>query len=277
MAEDIKTENPVTEEKTETDKSIAEDVKTEETEAKKDEAGDADGSSADGEKKNAFWNENKVEVIVAILLGVTALLTAWASWIGSLHGGIQSINFTKSNNASSEASSAYNLGIQMFLSDILTWNTIMDYSFELALAETDNDQEKIDLITEKLKTYADQNASDILREGLRWMEENEEDNPFNMPNITEKYFEEAKGKFEEAQELLKEGKNDNARGDAYNLVTVLFSMVLFLLGIVGVFKRLPNRIGVLLIASVILVGATIYMLTIPLPTGFDLWSYIGLK
>ena len=27
------------------------------------------------------------ELIIVIMLGVTALLTAWASWIGSLHGG----------------------------------------------------------------------------------------------------------------------------------------------------------------------------------------------
>lgn len=29
------------------------------------------------------------ELIIVIMLGVTALLTAWASWIGSLHGGNQ--------------------------------------------------------------------------------------------------------------------------------------------------------------------------------------------
>ena len=32
------------------------------------------------------------ELIIVIMLGVTALLTAWASWIGSLHGGNQATN-----------------------------------------------------------------------------------------------------------------------------------------------------------------------------------------
>ena len=106
---------------------------------------------------------------------------------------------------------------------------------------------------------------------------NRTESPFDMPGITDKYFEEAKGMFDEAHDLLKEGQNDNARGDAYNLVTVLFSIVLFLLGVVGIFKRLPNRVAILSIAVVILAGATIYMLTIPLPTGFNLFSFIGLK
>ena len=153
----------------------------------------------------------------------------------------------------------------------------MDYSFEMAMAEADGNQEKVDLINEKLKTYTEQNASDILMEGIKWMKDNDEDSPFKMPQITEKYLTDAEEKSEEARDLLKEGQNDNARGDAYNLVSVLYSLVLFLLGIVGVFKRLPNRIGVLSIALVILIGALIYMLTIPLPTGFNIWNYIGLR
>ena len=268
MVEDNKVENTIPSEETDatiTEKAAPEDVF------------ENDGSSAEKPEKKSFWNENKVEIIVAILLGVTALLTAWASWIGSLHGGIQAINFTKSNNTSSQATSAYNLGLQMFLSDIMTWNTMMDYSFEMAMAESDGNQEKVELINEKLKTYTEQNASDILMEGIKWMKDNDEDSPFKMPQITEKYFTDAEEKSEEARDLLKEGQNDNARGDAYNLVSVLYSLVLFLLGIVGVFKRLPNRIGVLSIALVILIGALIYMLTIPLPTGFNIWNYIGVR
>ena len=42
--------------------------------------------------------EDILEIIIAIFLGVTALATAWASWIGSLHGGNMSTNYTKSNN-----------------------------------------------------------------------------------------------------------------------------------------------------------------------------------
>ena len=47
--------------------------------------------------RKVFWTEKRVETVVAVLLGVTTLLSAWATWIGSLHSGIQSINFTKSN------------------------------------------------------------------------------------------------------------------------------------------------------------------------------------
>ena len=105
------------------------------------------------------------------------------------------------------------------------------------------------------------------------MEENNEDNPFKMPGIAEKYFETAQRDFNQSQELLEEGKRDNSKGDSYLLVTVIYSLTLFLLGIVNTFKNMNNKIAVLLIAVLFLVFAFIYMCTIPLPTGFEKMNF----
>ena len=100
--------------------------------------------------------------------------------------------------------------------------------------------------------------------------------PFEVEGMTDKYFEESNNLIAQSQELLEEGKRDNRNGDAYNLVNVIYSVVLFLLGIVGVFKNLPNRVVVLFIAIAGVVLATIYMFTIPLPTGFNILSFFGM-
>ncbi len=260
-------------EKTEvmTEAETAEDVQKEETAS-------AETASNEVKKKKKPWlSENTIEVVVAILLGVTALLTAWATWIGSLHGGNQATNYTKSNNIASEGNSEYNAGMQLYLSDLMAWNTMMDYSFDLSLAEMEKDTAKVELLNEKLENYLKQNASSILMEGILWMNENGEISPFNMPGITDKYFVKANELLSRSREILEEGQRDNARGDAYNLVNVVYSLVLFLLGIVGIFKRLPNRTAVLIIAFIALVLATIYMCTIPLPTGFDITSFASPK
>lgn len=81
----------------------------------------------------------RLETIVAIFLGITTLLSAWASWIGSLHGGVQSINFTKSNNMASQGTAEYNLGIQTYLADYMVWNIIREYSYDLEVAKADGD------------------------------------------------------------------------------------------------------------------------------------------
>ena len=215
----------------------------------------------------------RVETIVAVLLGITTLLSAWAAWIGHLHGGVQAIRFTESNHAASQGTAEYNLGMQLYLADYMVWNAAKDYYYELEEAKADGDQTKIDLISDKIKKFEDQNASDLLREGVKWMEKNNEDNPFNMPGMAEKYFEEAQKTLDDSQELLEKGKQDNAKGDSYQLVTVIYSLVLFLLGIVGTFKNMPNRIAVLAIAVMFLIIGVIYMCTIPLPTDFNKMNF----
>lgn len=221
-----------------------------------------------GKEKKVFLTPKRLETVVAVLLGITTLLSAWASWIGRLHSGLQAINFTESNNTASHGTAEFNLGMQLYLADYMAWNTIKDYYYELEAAKADGDQTKIDLINEKIKSFEEQGASDILAEGVKWMEETGEDNPFKMPGLAEKYFETALETVEKSQELLEEGKRDNTKGDSYILVTVIYSLTLFLLGIVGTFKNMQNRKAVLAIAVVFLIVGFVYMLTIPMPTGF---------
>ena len=227
-------------------------------------------------EKKPLLSENAVEVLVAVFLGITALLTAWATWIGSLHGGNQATNYTKSNNLASEGNSEYNAGMQLYLSDLMAWNTMMEYGFDKVVATANGNDVEAELIQEKLNNYIEQNASSILFDAFNEMTD-DMNSPFEVEGMTDNYFITANELLDESRELLEEGQRDNANGDAYNLVNVIYSVVLFMLGIVGVFKRIPNRTVVLLIAVIGLVFATIYMFTIPMPTGFDFSSFFAAK
>ena len=234
-------------------------------------------TNKEDEKKKGFFNESRIEMIVAIFLGITALLTAWATWIGSLHGGNQSTNYTKSNNLSSEGNSEYNSGLQTYLSDLMAWNEMLNYYFDIEIALLNEKEEEAELIQTKLDADVDQNASEIMSEGLDWMQQDDvdADTPFEMPGLIDKYFETANELLEESQALLEQGQQDNTNGDKFGLVTVIYSLVLFMLGIIGIFKKLPNRKVVLIIAVIGLVLATIYMFTIPMPTDFSFTSYFS--
>ena len=241
------------------------------TESEKTGANPPDNAIKD---KKSLITSKRIETIVAVLLGVTTLLSAWASWISHLHGGLQSINFTQSNNESAHGTAASNVGMQAYLADYMTWNTLRDYNYELEVANADGDKEKAALIKEKIAKFKKQNIDGgILAEGIKWMEENKEDDPFKMPGMAEKYLEEGSKEFNKSQELLEEGKRDNTKGDSYMLVTVIYSLTLFLLGIVNTFKNMSNRIVVLAIAITFLVFAVVYMCTIPLPTDFEKMNF----
>lgn len=225
-------------------------------------------------KKKSFITESKLEVLIAIFLGITMLLTAWATWIGSLHGGNQATNYTKSNNISSDANSMYNEAAQNLMQDTLLWNTITDYKFDMALAQAKGDTVEVNLIEEKIDQIIQDSCSEEFQNAITWaLDQDYEASPFDMEGYVDSYYADAQAKLDEAQALLEEGMQDNKNGDTYNLVNVIYSLVLFLLGIVGIFKNIPNRFIVFLIAVVLLVIAAVFMVTIPMPTGFDLGSY----
>ena len=221
--------------------------------------------------------EKILEIIVAVFLGITALATAWASWIGSLHGGNQATNYATSNKLSSEGNSMYNEAAQNLMQDMMLWNEISDVLIESSYAEEKNDTEAVEKYDWKLAKLLNDNCSAELAQAITWaMEQDEYTSPFDKEGFTDSYFTDAKEMIAEADKLLEQGKKDNANGDAFGLVTVIYSVVLFLLGIVGTFKRLPNRYVILGVAIAGFLFATIFMFTIPMPTGFNILSYFGL-
>ena len=228
------------------------------------------------ESKKSFLTEQKLEIFVAIFLGITALLMAWGTWVGSLHGGNQATNYTKSNNLAAEGNSEYNAAAQLYLSDLMAWNSIVNFEFDIEIAKANGNTVQAQLIEEKLDKFVQDNCTEQLIEAINWANSQEEDvTPFDKEGFVDSYFADANKLLSESQEYLEKGQKDNSYGDAYGLVTVIYSVVLFLLGIIGIFKSLPNRKLVFIISIVALVLATIYMITIPMPTGFNLFSYFN--
>ena len=225
-----------------------------------------------GKKGFLPWlNEGRLETLIAIFLGVTAVLTAWATWIGSLHGGNQATNYTTSNNISAEGNSMWNEASQQYMQDLMVWNSIVDYMTEVEIAEMEGNQEKADLINEKIQTLIYDSCSDEFADAIEWALNQEEwASPFDKEGYMDSYYAEAQAVLDEAEEYLAQGQEDNSNGDRFGLVQVIYSLVLFLLGIIGIFKNLPNRKIVFLVSVVFLLAGMIYMFTIPLPQGFSL-------
>jgi len=221
-----------------------------------------------------------LELIVVIMLGVTALLTAWASWIGSLHGGNQATNYTTSNNLASEGNSEYNAGVQSLMQDMMLYNEINVLMIDQAFAEDKNDEDELEKISWKIDELMTANMSAEMTEAFNWAVTESQTtgrsvSPFEKEGFVESYFENANALLAQSQETLEQGKQDNSNGDKFGLVTVIYSVVLFLLGIAGTFKSEKNKIAVICISGAAFLIATVFMLTIPMPTGFSLAGFFG--
>ena len=233
--------------------------------------------------------EDILEIIIAIFLGITALATAWASWIGSLHGGNMSTNYTKSNNLAADGNARWNEASQSLMQDMQVWNMISDYQVEILYASGIGDSDKMYENAYKIKFICADNLTqemaDIIAydfnydadQIITWVEEDERatTSPFADEDYVNSYYEDAQAVRAESEAGLAEGQQDNTRGDTFNLVTVIYSVVLFKRGIVGTFRRLPNRMLITCVAIAGFLFGTIYMFTIPFPTGFNFLSFFG--
>lgn len=234
--------------------------------------------------------EHVIEIIVVVLMGLAALLTAWATWIGSLHGGNQATNYTTSNNIASEGNSEYNAGVQSMTQDMMLWNEISDMQIDYFFAENKNDTVTLDSISNKLFVKLSENLTSEMAEAIGWEfpekdpasavaawleKDNALSSPFGTEGFEEHYFVAANELLEESASVLEQGKKDNANADSFGLVTVIYSVALFLLGMVSTLKGLKNKYGLLAISVALLLTGAVYMLTIPMPTGFSFMSFFG--
>ena len=234
-------------------------------------------------EKKSFLSENALEVLTVVFLGITALLTAWASYVGSIHSGNQATNYATSNNLASDGNSQYNAAVQALSHDMGIWNTIAGYEVEILYAVDAKDAAAIEANVWKLEWFAEDNLTDEMaakigydsakftdgnndtQDIVEWLKDDKAiTSPFTQEFI-DTYFTEANAKLEEAEKVLEQGRQDNANGDKFSLVTVIYSVALFLLGIVGVFKNATNKKIVLVISVVCLIVAVVFMCTIPLP------------
>ncbi len=243
----------------------------------------------DQNEKPARSKEDILEIVIALFLGITALATAWASWIGSLHGGNMSTNYTRSNNLAADGNARWNEASQSLMQDMQVWNQISDYEVEILYANETGDADQAYESAYKIMYICADNLSEDMagligydfafdaEDIIDWVLYSEEStvSPFGNEDFVESYYTDAREFLAESEEVLAEGQSDNTKGDTFNLVTVIYSVVLFMLGIVGTFRRLPNRIFITGVAIAGFLFATVYMFTIPLPTGFNFLSFFG--
>jgi hypothetical protein len=163
---------------------------------------------------------------------------------------------------------------------MMLYNEINILMIDQAFAEDKGDEDEIEKISWKIDELISANMSEEMSVAFDWaMAETEARgesvSPFEKEGFVDIYFEAANDLLAQSYETLEQGKKDNSNGDTFGLVTVIYSVVLFLLGIAGTFKQEKNKVAAICISGAAFVIATVFMLTIPLPTGFSLSSFFG--
>jgi hypothetical protein len=213
------------------------------------------------QKKESFGAEinfldNWLELIVAIVLGLATLGSAWSAYQSGLWNGIQIFRLAESIGAGRRAAEKAVYAQQLRMTDVVLFETYLT-----ALSE--NNQRLADFLFQRFRPEFKVAAEAWLKtQPLK--NPSAPASPFSMKEYSLAVDREMQQARQEEATKFTEARKANEISDTYLLLTVLFSVALFLGGITASFKRRRIRGMVLALSVITIAGAGIILAFLPL-------------
>lgn len=202
----------------------------------------------------------KLEVFITVLLGVTTILGAFAAYCSALWGGEMQTSYTQSVTVTNHSNTIY----LEALSDLNSFE-VNDMKDDIIYTQWKDNSEKGDV---EDATYFFSKLSEGLQKDLKDdpkdVSEYEKEQAANLDSINAR-LKESETLNDSAKVLLTKGNNANKVGDDFTLCTVLFTVVLFFLGLASLKTHSTMQKTYAILAVVILVLSLVRMVTIPFP------------
>jgi hypothetical protein len=203
---------------------------------------------------------SKLELIITILLGAATVLGALAAYSAALWGGEQQSSYARSIAGTNEANTVYLEALndlsafEMYdLKDDILYTQWKDNSAK-------GDVEDANYFFSKLSPGLQKDLSDNPADVSEYEREQQE----QLDSINAQ-FKLADEQHDAADSLMNLGNIANKRGDDFTLCTVLFTVVLFFLGLASLKTKPGIQKIYVIIACVIFVLSVIRLVTIPFP------------
>jgi hypothetical protein len=198
---------------------------------------------------------DKWDIIITVLLGLTTILGALGAYFSALWGGVQNSNYIQSVTHTNIANTTY----LEALNDLSSYE-LGDLKDDLIYTEWKKGDADAPYYFSKLSEGLQKDLQDNPEDVTEYEKEQTE----KLQSI-EAMFVEASNKDQFADSLLQKGEEANANGDDFTLTTVLFTVVLFFLGLASLKTKGQIRRLYVIFAVVILFVTIIKMVTIPFP------------
>lgn len=196
-----------------------------------------------------------VEIICAFVLGLATMASAWCAYQSTLWGDVQTFRLAEVNKAGRES-------MQL----ALVANQLRAGDGQLAIAYMDakgrGDDKLAKFYYVRFHPVA-KTAFDAWLKSNPFNDHTTPKRPFESQEYVEPELQEAKRLDAAAAQMHKAAQEADQTSSAYVLLTVLFSSVLFVGGIVGTFRARPLRLSLLAVAVVLFLAAVSFMVTLP--------------
>jgi hypothetical protein len=214
-------------------------------------------SSEEQPATHANFLGRHIELVIAILLGLVSIATAYASFQSALYDGQMTQKYTKGSNLATEAESLYLEGNQEYFQDAQLYARLTD----LLLDSQNADPAIASAASQKYDVLYSQSVSDEFGAAIEWADVQNSADPavYYSPLDNEDYLDYLYGNYYDqkklAEKTIADGDNDNLLSDRLTLNTVLMALALFLLGIAALVRKFQIKlvlgavaIGIFLIA-----------------------------
>jgi len=206
-----------------------------------------------------------LEVLIAILLGLVSIVTAYASFQSALYDGQMTQKYTIGSNLATEAESLYLEGNQQYVQDAQLYDRLTDLQLDIA----NPDPAISEAAQIKYDTIYFQSVSDEFDAAIQWADaQNEADpdlwySPLNNEDYQNSLFSGYQESKDQADATIAEGDVANGLSDRLTLNTVLMAISLFLLGVAAVVRQTKVKIILGAVAMAIFLTAAVLTAFIP--------------
>lgn len=195
---------------------------------------------------------DRFELVVAFLLGIAAILIAWAAFQGGLLGGDSQKELSKAAVSSDQASQMWTQGYMRQTQDE---NLFREY----AAAQNAGDEELAEFILNSL-------MEENLTTAIEWWSEQDteeipspfdggEGNPYTIEEFTT-----GEELDEQAEKEQAEGERLDDWGDKFDGVGVLLAVSLFLFGVAALLKSPRVKIGLVVLGGAVLLVSMVRLI-----------------
>lgn len=214
--------------------------------------------------KESFLRKH-VELITAILLGLVAIVTAYASFQSSLYDGLMTQKYTVGSNEATLAESLYLEQNQQWVQDVQTYSRLQELQFDM--------ESTVPGVAASAAAKYDwlyfTSVSDGFHEAIVAADAANAADPdvYYDPSDDEVYLEDLFANYYDQKDLadahIAEGDAASQLSDRLTLNTVLMAVSLFLLGVSAVVRTFSVKIVLMSVSMVIFITAAVLTAGIP--------------
>lgn len=203
--------------------------------------------------------KDRVEQVIAVMLGLAAIITAWAAFQSGQLGDKVQESFSEGIRLSDQASQEYNTAIA-------TDNQDQALFLEYAKALVAEDEITATYISESLM------SPELFAAVEWWIEQPDEtgpDSPFveENPNWDNTSWATAAELDAEAQQYFDIAKESDSDGDRFDFLEVIVTLALFLFGVASLVRQQKIQVGLAVAGGAILIYSIVMVLSLGDPGG----------